>query len=196
LSKLLAYKNLADAELVSQYKQTGDTMLVGELYERYMHLVYGVCLKYLGNAEDSRDVTIEIFEKLMVDLKRHEVKYFKSWLYSVAKNHCLMKFRKDKSRVENHPELQQELISVMEWDENLHLSDGILKEEKLQEMEAAILQLSPDQRKCIELFYLKEKSYQEIMKETGLDFGQVKSFIQNGKRNLKLILTKQHEQRH
>jgi len=184
---------LADAELISKYKQTSDNRLVGELYERYMHLVYGVCLKYLGNAEDSRDATIEIFEKLLEDLKKHDVEHFKSWLYSVAKNHFLMKLRKDKLRVENHPELQQELISVMEWDEYVHLSGVVSKEEKLENMEAAIQQLSYNQKQCIELFYLKDRSYQEIMSETGFDFGQVKSFIQNGKRNLKLILTRKNE---
>ncbi|MBA2422169.1 MAG: sigma-70 family RNA polymerase sigma factor [Chitinophagales bacterium] len=193
MSRITAYKMLADAELISKYKQTSDNRLVGELYERYMHLVYGVCLKYLGNAEDSRDATIEIFEKLLEDLKKHDVEHFKSWLYSVAKNHCLMKFRKDKLRVENHPELQQELISVMEWDENVHLIGVVSKEEKLENMEAAIQQLSYNQKQCIELFYLKDRSYQEIMSETGFDFGQVKSFIQNGKRNLKLILTRKNE---
>ncbi len=104
-----------------------------------------------------------------------------------------MKFRKDKLRVENHPELQQELISVMEWDEYVHLSGVVSKEEKLENMEAAIQQLSYNQKQCIELFYLKDRSYQEIMSETGFDFGQVKSFIQNGKRNLKLILTRKNE---
>jgi RNA polymerase sigma-70 factor (ECF subfamily) len=188
-------KNLTDADLVSKYKETSDNIFVGELYERYMHLVYGVCMKYLANAEDSRDATIEIFEKLLVDLKRHDVQQFKGWLYSVAKNHCLMKFRKDRGRIENHPELQQELVSVMEWDENMHLDNGVGKEEELQVMEKAIQQLQEEQRLCIELFYLEEKSYQEIMEETGFDFRQVKSYIQNGKRNLKIILSGQYERR-
>lgn len=176
-------------ELVSAYKETGNNLFIGELYERYTHLVYGVCMKYLKNEDDSRDATIEIFEKLLTDLKRHEVQNFKSWLYSVAKNHCLMKFRKDKTLIENHPGLQEELTSVMEWDENLHPDNGVDKEDQLVRAEEAIRRLTSDQRLCIELFYLEEKSYQEIMQQTGFDFKQVKSFIQNGKRNLKNILS-------
>lgn len=181
-------KSLDDAGLVNRYKQTGNNRYVGELYERYTHLVYGVCMKYLENTEDSRDATLEIFEKLMEDLKRHDVANFKAWLYSVTKNHCMMKFRKDKMRVERRPELHEELSVVMEWKEDLHLNNGVEREEKLGKVEEAIRQLPKDQKNCIELFYLQDKTYQQIMKETGFDFRQVKSYIQNGKRNLKNLL--------
>lgn len=186
-------KSLTDADLLVKYRQTENNLFVGELYARYMHLVYGVCMKYFENAEDSHDATIEIFEKLLEDLKNHEIDYFKGWLYSVAKNHCLMKFRKDKTRIENRPDLQEELVKVMEWDTNVHLDNGSPKEEQLITVEEAILQLSAEQRLCIELFYLQEKSYQQIMEQTGFDFRQVKSFIQNGKRNLKNLLSRKYE---
>lgn len=186
-------KSLTDASLLASYRQTGNNLFVGELYERYTHLVYGVCMKYLENAEDSRDATMEIFEKLLEDLKKHEVANFKGWLYSVAKNHCLMKFRKDKTRIENKPELQEEVAKVMEWDANLHLDNGPGKEAQLMAVEEAILQLSAEQRLCIELFYLQERSYQQITDQTGFDFRQVKSFIQNGKRNLKNLLSRHYE---
>ena len=157
--------------------------------------MYGVCVKYLQSQEDSKDATIEIFEKLLEDLKKHEVENFKGWLYSVAKNHCLMKFRKDKSRVENRPDLQQDIATLMEWNAEMHLDNGEIREQELVKLEEAIKQLKDGQRICIELFFLQEKSYQQIMAETGYDFMQVKSFIQNGKRNLKLQLSGQHERK-
>ncbi|MGB3077360.1 MAG: sigma-70 family RNA polymerase sigma factor [Chitinophagales bacterium] len=193
MSILPNIKSVSDPELIAEYRESGNNRYVGELYERYTHLVYGVCMKYLENTEDSRDATIEIFVKLLDDLKKHEVENFKGWLYSVAKNYCLMKFRKDKGRIENRPELQEELIAVMEWDANMHLDSEQKNEEELDTVEKAVLQLPPEQRLCIELFYLQEKSYQQVMEETGFDFKQVKSFIQNGKRNLKNLINKQYE---
>lgn len=186
-------KSLDDNDLVAKYRQTGDNVFVGELYERYTHLVYGVCMKYLENREDSRDATVEIFVKLLDDLKKHEVDNFKGWLYSVAKNHCLMKFRKDKNRIENRPELQAELAIVMEWDTNQHLlSEDAIQQQQLS-VEEAITQLPPEQKLCIQLFYMQEKSYQQVMELTGFDFNQVKSYIQNGKRNLKNLINRQYE---
>lgn len=186
-------KSLDDNDLVAKYRQTGDNVFVGELYERYTHLVYGVCMKYLENREDSRDATVEIFVKLLDDLKKHDVGNFKGWLYSVAKNHCLMKFRKDKNRIENRPELQAELAIVMEWDTNQHLlSEDAIQQQQLS-VEDAITQLPPEQKLCIQLFYMQEKSYQQVMELTGFDFNQVKSYIQNGKRNLKNLINRQYE---
>ena len=186
-------KILNDAELISRYRETGENDFAGELYERYTHLVFGVCVKYLGNEEDARDATIEIFEKLLTDLKRHEVQNFKAWLYSVAKNHCLMKFRRDKTRIENRPELQEDLMTVMEWSTSPHLNNGTVDEADHEKVVEAIGQLNNEQRICIELFYLQEKSYDIISQETGFNYKQVKSYIQNGKRNLKIILNRQHE---
>ncbi len=184
---------LSDGELVAKYRLTGNNLFIGELYKRYLHLVYGVCMKYLENAEDSKDATEEIFIKLLDDLKKHEVAYFRGWLYQVAKNYCLMQFRKDRTRIEKRPELQEELVAFMEWDVDLHLDNEPGMEGQLLGVETAIRQLPPDQRTCIELFYLREQSYQQVMAATGFDFKQVKSFIQNGKRNLKNLISRQHE---
>lgn len=186
-------KSLDDHELVARYRQTGNNVFVGELYERYTHLVYGVCMKYLEDREDSRDATVEIFVKLLDDLKKHEVENFRGWLYSVARNHCLMKFRKDKNRIENRPELQAELAVVMEWNENQHHNSDETGKQQILTMEEAVAQLPTEQKRCIELFYMQEKSYQQVMELTGFDFKQVKSYIQNGKRNLKNLINRQYE---
>jgi RNA polymerase sigma factor (sigma-70 family) len=178
-------EQLSDAELVKLFKNSGAEIYFAELYQRYTHLVFGTCMKYLKNQDESKDATMEIFEKLLSDFHRHEIQYFKSWLYTVAKNHCLMKLRKNQQEISlNNEEINH--VSIMENDaENHHLFSDEISEEKLK---SALMQLDNSQKICVELFYLKNKSYQQIVDDTGFSTLQVKSYIQNGKRNLKNIL--------
>ncbi len=183
---------MSDAELVSHYKLTGENVCVGELFARYRHLVYGVCMKYLGDEDESQDVQMHVFEKLLNDLARHEIAQFKGWLYAVSRNECLMYLRSRKSRLEKQQELKKDSETFMETDLNQHLTGVNEKERQLQLMEKGLGQLNEPQRICMELFYLKEKCYKEIADETGYSMNEVKSYIQNGKRNLKLFMTRAH----
>ncbi len=178
---------LSDAELVIQYKQTGDLQQLGVLYQRYMDLIYGVCLKYLKEPEDAKDCVLNIFEDLVTKLQKHEVENFKSWLYQLAKNHCLMRLRSAKK-------LQNVKIdpALMQSDEDLHLSGALEKEENFLQLEKCMEQLMDEQRTTIELFYMQGKCYNEIAEETGLEWNKVRSFIQNGRRNLKLCMEKKN----
>jgi RNA polymerase sigma factor (sigma-70 family) len=185
-------RKMSDAELVSHYKLTGENVCVGELFARYRHLVYGVCMKYLGDEDESQDVQMHVFEKLLKDLARHEIAQFKGWLYAVSRNECLMYLRSRKSRLEKQQELKKDSETLMETDAGLHLSGINEKEQQLQLMEKGLGQLNEPQRICMELFYLKEKCYKEIADETGYSMNEVKSYIQNGKRNLKLFMTRAH----
>jgi len=150
-----------------------------------MELVYGVCLKYMKEPEEAKDCVINIFEELVMKLKKHEVDNFKPWLYQLAKNHCLMKLRSKKGRPVNID------IDVVHLTENIHLDDGMEKEWRLNNMESCIEQLPADQKQAIQLFYLKEKCYKEIAETTHTDVNKVRSFIQNGRRNLKICMEKQ-----
>ena len=185
-------KSLSDLELVAHYAQTDEKVCVGILFERYSTMVYAVCLKYVQDRDDSKDAAMQIFEKLLVDLKRHSVLNFKSWLHSVAKNYCLMQLRKNKGIYETGGQAAELLTPVMDYRSFLHQEEDDQKEIKLTELETAILELSGEQKICIELFYLKEKSYQEVVDVTGYSLNNVKSYIQNGKRNLKNILTQKN----
>jgi RNA polymerase sigma-70 factor (ECF subfamily) len=187
------YNHFSDNELISEYKSTRDSVLVGILYKRYSHLVLGLSLKYLKDIDESKDAVMQIFEKLMGDLLRHDIEYFKSWLYTLSKNHCLMILRARQSRLKKEIDLQVNADSFMETrtDEHHYTSDE--KERQYLLLEKAINELKDDQRRCIELFYLKEKSYSEIVDVTGYSLNEVKSFIQNGKRNLKIKLEKAGE---
>lgn len=179
--------DLSDADLVKQYKKTNQKKFVGELFSRYSHLVYGVGLKYLRSADDAKDLTVDVFEKLMTDLHKSEVKNFKAWLHVVSKNQCLMILRKKSRTDQREQRIETIEYSLKQQDE---LEDKKLQEEKINQLEAAIQLLKPEQKNCVELFYLEQKCYQEVAELTGFSLKQVKSYIQNGKRNLKIILTK------
>ena len=185
-SKMLStkdYKSLSDAELIQEYKTSGNLALVGFLFDRYMTLVYGVCFKYLKNREESRDAVMQIFEKLIVSLKEHEITYFKSWLYATSRNHCLMALRARKGK--NFEEIS---TLFMENEVAFHLHDEPEMEANLTKLEKCIEHLVSEQKDCVTLFYMEQKCYKEIVQITGFDDNKVKSYIQNGKRNLKLCM--------
>ena len=177
------YSALSDLELIALYKESGDHALVGVLYNRYMTLVYGVCVKYLKDREESRDMVMQIFEKLMVSLKEHEINHFKSWLYVTSRNHCLMLLRSKKGK--NATALKDD---VMENALVLHLPEEPEIETNLVKLEKCMEYLVAEQKHCVTLFYLQQKCYKEIVQITGYDDNKVKSHIQNGKRNLKLCM--------
>jgi RNA polymerase sigma-70 factor (ECF subfamily) len=174
---------LEDAELVALYKKTADPKLVGELYQRYMELVYGVCLKYLKNPENAQDSVINIFEELVVKLQKHEVEYFKGWLHTLAKNHCLMRLRSEKKAITVNFD-----VELVQSEENMHLDEVLEKEENFRKLDYCMGQLQEDQKKVIELFYLQGKCYNEISENTGMEWNKVRSLIQNGRRNLKICM--------
>lgn len=187
------YNHYSDPELIGEYKATQDRTLVGILYKRYAHLVLGLCFKYLKDEDEAKDAVMHIFEKLMADLLKHEVTYFKSWLYTFSKNHCLMVLRNRQSKLKKEMELKAHASSFMETEPDWHLKSHEAKEQELSALEQAIGELNEAQQNCIRLFYLQEKSYQEVSQITGYTMNEVKSFIQNGKRNLKLKLEKNSE---
>ncbi|MEO5601835.1 MAG: sigma-70 family RNA polymerase sigma factor [Cyclobacteriaceae bacterium] len=177
------YKGHSDESLIDLYKTTEDLSIVGILYDRYTALTFGVCLKYLKDREESRDAVMQIFEKLIVTLKEHDIKVFKGWLYVTARNHCLMQIRSKKGK--NYGELSPFL---METGGNGHQEQGLEIEADLTKLEKCIETLANEQKQCVQLFYLQEKCYKEITESTGYDINKVKSYIQNGKRNLKICM--------
>ncbi|CAN5879493.1 sigma-70 family RNA polymerase sigma factor [soil metagenome] len=181
---------MTDAELVNRFQETGDNLCIGELFSRYRHLVFGVCMKYLADEDESQDVQMQVFEKLLRDLHRHNIEQFKGWLYTVAKNECLMYIRSRKSKRLNDAELKKDMSGLMESESPLH-PEGITDTEyQLREMEDSLEGLGENQRRCLELFYLELKCYKEVSDITGFTLNEVKSFIQNGKRNLKILMSK------
>lgn len=173
-----------DQELVQEYKD-GDSMdILGELYNRYMDLVYGVCLKYLKEPEEAKDSVINVFEELVSKLKKYEVANFKGWLYQLTKNYCLMKLRSNKGKPVNVE------MDVMYLAENNHPDNTEEQEQNFVRMEDCMKQLPHEQKEAIELFYLKEKCYKEIAETTKIEINKVRSFIQNGRRNLKICMEK------
>jgi RNA polymerase sigma-70 factor (ECF subfamily) len=178
-----------DQELVTAYRQSKDLGILAQLYQRYLDLLFGVSLKYLEDRELAKDTVMEIFEELAVQLIRHEVSNFKGWLYTLAKNHCLMQLRSS-SRIKVRP-FDPDL---MQTTEELHLTDKIEKEARLDQLSDCIDTLSADQKTVVSLFYLENKCYKEIEKITGYEWNKVRSLIQNGRRNLRICMQQHDEQ--
>lgn len=173
----------SDSELMALYKKTNDLAAIGELYTRYTALVYGVCMKYLRDKDEAKDAAMQLFERLIETLKSHEVENFKSWLYVTTRNHCLMQIRSKKGK------FMQEFDALdMETQFLLHPEAETELEDNLSRLEECIKRLIEGQQECIRLFYLDERCYKDITVVTGFDLNQVKSFIQNGKRNLKICM--------
>jgi RNA polymerase sigma factor (sigma-70 family) len=172
-----------DAELIRRYKTGADLEVLGQLYNKYMHLVFGVCINYLKDEEASKDAVMQIFEELIQKLKIHEVQNFKSWLHVLTRNHCLMAIRKNS---------KNETVSLedtfVENTDFVHLDMDDTKESKLSIMEQCMEKLPQEQKVTVDLFYLQEKCYKEVADITGYDMLKVKSYIQNGKRNLKICI--------
>ena len=172
-----------DDKLLDDYRAGGDIAVLGKLFQRYMSLLYGVCLKYLGDDELAKDAVMGIFEELVAKVKQHEIKQFRGWLYVLARNYCLMQLRNDKKMdVIN-------LDDVMENSQFLH-PDVKYNEDHMTILERCMEKLPLKQKQSVELFYLQEKCYKDIVDETGFSMNDVKSYIQNGKRNLKICIEK------
>ncbi|WP_185213967.1 RNA polymerase sigma factor [Sphingobacterium mizutaii] len=175
-----------EKQLLQYYKETGSLDALGKLYAPYMSLLYGVCYKYLQDAEQSQDAVMQIFDELINKLRVYEVDNFKSWVYVYARNFCLMQLRKNKQ------------ITKVDIEENLYESEKMLNnddekkwgEQDFEKLESCIAGLNQEQELCIRMFYLEQKCYKDIAEQTGHDIAKVKSYIQNGRRNLKICMEK------
>ncbi len=180
-------EELPDAILLDSFRSTGDLEILGDLYHRYMHLVFGLCLKYLQNREDASDAVMQVFEKLIIEIPKHDIQNFKSWLYVLAKNHCLMQIRSDKSRHKKMDRWIKDQEDYMEFYPDLHPIDELGNGDH-PGLKECIEKLKQEQKTCVELFYYQNKSYREITKILEMEEKKVKSYLQNAKRNLKICL--------
>lgn len=182
-----AWDDKDDAALLKSFQSSNDLNILGVLFNRYIHIVFGICMKYLKDEPAAEDATMQIFEQLVHKLPNHSVDNFGGWLATVSRNHCLMQLRKQQSVRKQQDVYSKTPGSDVEWEDPLHLS-AEEREATLNRMSITMQQLKPEQRTCLELFFLQELSYQEVAERTGWTYKSVKSHIQNGKRNLKKLL--------
>lgn len=182
------HKPQTETDLLKEYRQTGDLSILGKLYEPQMEMVFAIAMKYFKDEDDAKDAVMQIFEELIPKLRQHEVENFKAWLGMVTRNFCLMALRKknlivadgeifaDEDSSENH---------FMEFSTIEHLNDDFDVEQNLTKLEDCLKTLNSEQKQSVELFFMQEKTYQEVSQLTGFEINKVKSYLQNGKRNLK-----------
>lgn len=178
------YNHITDQELLERFYADGSNEWLGIILQRYTLLLLGVCMKYLKNEDEAKDGVQQIYLKVIQELGKYRVQYFKSWLYMVAKNYCLMKLRDRQGKIPA-PLQEDQVATPHEEPDLLQLKHTDLT---LELMDEALKELNTEQQQCVTLFYLQKKSYQDISEETGYSLLQVKSYIQNGKRNLRILI--------
>lgn len=183
--KKITQNNITDKELVTKYQQEGSREALGLLYKRYSHLIFGLCLNYLKNKEDARDAVMDIFEKTAKKLATHDVQTFKTWIFYVSRNHCLNQIRDRYKHISRELNEKDEALFVEFKEDTGHYSDA-----KIDALNDAINALKSHQRDCVILFYLKGLSYEKVAAQTGFSEKEVKSYLQNGRRNLKNAILK------
>lgn len=179
----IIYKNLPDEDLIHQVAAKQDKDAFGILFARYKHLALGVCLKYLSDEDKAKDAVQNIFLKIWTNSQSYKIERFKPWFYTVVKNYCLMELRKQDPTVSDEIILEK---GDMEWTDYLHLK--VKEEQLIAHLNNCMQQLNEEQYKCIHCFYIEEKSYQETALSTGFSNKEVKSYIQNGRRNLRICM--------
>jgi RNA polymerase sigma-70 factor (ECF subfamily) len=179
------FSQLTDNELLNQFVKTSNQEFLGQLYSRYISLVYGLCLKYLQQIEDAEDAVINIYEELNKKIENFQIENFKAWLYSFSKNHCLQILRKKKNII-----FEEIAPQIMELGDFEHLLDVENDKEKMEALNYCLGTLSEEQKKCIIHFFFDAFSYLDIVDKTGFALTKVKSYIQNGKRNLQICIIK------
>jgi RNA polymerase sigma-70 factor (ECF subfamily) len=184
------FNHITDQELLERFYADRNNEWLGVLLQRYTLLLFGVCMKYTKQEEEAKDCVQQIFVKIITELPKYKVEYFKSWIYTIARNHCLMKLRDQHGR----PVALSDAM-LADWDEDPARNKHLEKDQLLELMTQSLEELGKEQKLCVTLFYLEKKSYQEIAESTQLTLLQVKSYIQNGKRNLKLLMEKKSSQK-
>lgn len=178
---------LTDEQLLAEYKRSGDSEYFGTLYNRYTPLLYGVCLKYLNNTERAEDAVMELFEQLLAKVCQYEIAVFRTWLHTVVKNHCLQILRKESREIKADFDIDR-----MESDDIMYLLDEEETDsERLEMLKHCLEKLPEEQKQSITLFFMDDMSYADIVDSTGYTLSRVKSYIQNGKRNLKICMERQ-----
>jgi RNA polymerase sigma factor (sigma-70 family) len=187
------HKPQTETDLLKEYRQTGDLSILGKLYEPQMEMVFAIAMKYFKDEDDAKDTVMQIFEELIPKLRQHEVENFKAWLGMVTRNFCLMALRKKNLIVADGEIFTNEDSSenhFMEFSTIEHLNDDFDVEQNLTKLEDCLKTLNSEQKQSVELFFMQEKTYQEVSQLTGFEINKVKSYLQNGKRNLKICMEK------
>lgn len=184
--KQLEFDKQLDLTLIRQFRKSGDIGLLGQVYSKYLHMVYGVAYKYLKDRTMAQDIVIQLFEKLTIEAVKLEIANFRSWLYVATKNQCLAELRKQQANEDQFLNWQEEQKSILENGFNIHpLDDGLQLSETLKD---CIQKLNKEQKAAISLFYFKKKSYREIAVMMNAEEKKVRLNLQEGKRNLKVLL--------
>ncbi|MFQ5674351.1 MAG: RNA polymerase sigma factor [bacterium] len=175
-----------DNATIRSYLETRDVRYLGRLYEAYKKTIFWHCLKMVGNEEDAKDLASETFIRTFDRIEDFKLGApFCPWLMRIATNLCIDHLRKkNRYKFYKFDETHSAVAIQNESEPKQPMISGERIIEKLKK-------LKPLQKRCFCLFYIHNLTYKQIAELTGYPLGKVRSYIQNGKRNFKLLMEKQ-----
>ena len=159
---------------------------IRDLFKAYTKDIFGVAYYILKDQQAAKDIIMDVFEVLLKQDSLAKIQNKKAWLLGTSRNLSLKKFNKQ-IKTQYGLEHKNIIEQIVEKDDQEEL---IIKNANEEAMLEQLALLKPLQSKCITLYYLKGLSYQQIAKKENISMNDVKSNIQNGKRNLKIKLEK------
>jgi RNA polymerase sigma-70 factor (ECF subfamily) len=179
-------KNLAklsDEDILQKYQVSFEAEYIGELFRRYVPLLYGIGLKYLQSADKAQDAVMQLFETITTQTPLNEIKEFKTGICTLMKNRCLQTLH------ENHQEKPADSqTNTIEQHEILSIFEKEQTDEKRRMLQMQVKKLPVEQRIPIIRFFTDEMSYMDIADSTGHKLKQVKGLIGDGMQNLKTYM--------
>lgn len=194
VNKKLTDKAKEDLILVNRALNHADSRAFSKLLSKYRDPIYFKLLEMVKDKELAQDLTIESIGKAFNNLTSYSSNFaFSTWLFSIAKNHCIDFLRKKKNRTVSLDDLiEQENGYSLPFDIKDHKptpDDYLIKKQRIQFLRKLVDQLEPKYRLLVKLRYFKEFSYDEIAQELNLPLGTVKAQLHRSRQHLFKLLS-------
>lgn len=173
-----AIRDRSETELVTELLARRDGRIFEELYRRSRRKIFGVCFNLLGEAAAAEDACHDAYIRAWEKLDSLRGSDFTAWVRRIAANRCYdeLRRRRPDELDENHPEPATD-----------HRIDrSVIARQELDRAIDVIASLEEHQRRVFLLRHIDHHSYEEISEATGFDAKQVKSYLQNARRNFHL----------
>lgn len=190
----LTEKGKRDLKLINRALETGDPTAYNELMKLYRDPLYFMLYEKVGDQELAKDLTIESLGKAFKKLHLYVPNYvFSTWLFTVARNHCIDYLRKNKLPTvsidkmmldEDGKRTNFDLISEM-----LNPEQEMEKKQRVAILRQIVDQLKPKYRALVKLRYFKEMTYDEIATTLDIPIGTVKAQLHRSREQLFKIMS-------
>jgi RNA polymerase sigma-70 factor (ECF subfamily) len=194
MSSKLTAKGERDLKLIRLALENGDTTAYNELLKLYRDPLYFMLYEKVNDKELAKDLTIESLGKAFNKLHLYTPIYtFSTWLFTVARNHCIDYLRKNKLSTIS---IDKIILNSEGKATNLDLKSSDLnpeqkleKKQRIAMLRQVVDSLKPNYRTLVKLRYFKEMTYDEIAKKLDIPIGTVKAQLHRSREQLFKIMS-------